>query len=88
MYPAISTNSLMKIPIALPDEAVRRHIVAKVQESFDTRREASRLMEAAKTMVEKAILQGCDHERVGGDRLSRESVPAGEFSSYYNGHLQ
>jgi type I restriction enzyme M protein len=56
MYPAISTTSLMKIPIALPDGALRQRIVAKVQESFQTRREAYRLMEEAKNMIDKAIL--------------------------------
>jgi restriction endonuclease S subunit len=57
MYPAISTSSLMKIPITLPDDPVRQRIVVKVQESFHTRREAYRLMEEAKALVDKAILQ-------------------------------
>ena len=56
MYPAISTTELMKIPISLPDDATREQIVTKVRESFDARREARRLLEEAKTMVEKAIL--------------------------------
>lgn len=56
MYPAISTADLMQIPIALPDESTRQKIVAKVCESFDARREARRLLNHAKAMVEKAIL--------------------------------
>jgi len=58
MYPAISTADLMKIPVALPDEATRQKIVAKVGESFDARRESHRLLEEAKAMVEQAILGG------------------------------
>ena len=58
MYPAIATGDLMKIPIALPKDATRRKVVAKVRESFDARREALRLLEEAKIMVEKAILGG------------------------------
>lgn len=57
MYPAISTADLMKIPIALPKEAARQKIVAKVRESFDARREARRLLDEAKAMIEKAILE-------------------------------
>jgi len=56
MYPAISTTDLMKIPIALPKDAARQKIVAKVRESFDARREARRLLDEAKAMVEQAIL--------------------------------
>lgn len=56
MYPAISTADLMKIPIALPDNATRQKIVAKVRESFDARREARRLLDEAKAIVEEAIL--------------------------------
>lgn len=58
MYPAISTTELMKIPISLPDDATREQIVTKVRESFEARREAQRLLEEAKAMVEKAILGG------------------------------
>ena len=56
MYPAISTADLMKIPIALPNDIIRQKIVSKVQESFSARREARRLLDQAKAMVEKAIL--------------------------------
>lgn len=56
MYPAIATNDLMKIPIALPEEATRKEIVAKVREAFAARREARRLLDEAKAMVEQAIL--------------------------------
>lgn len=56
MYPAISATDLMKIPIALPDKKTEAAIVAKVQDSFVARREARRLLEEAKAMVERAIL--------------------------------
>lgn len=57
MYPAIATADLMKIPIALPNDATRRKIVAKVRESFDAQREAQELLNEAKAMVEQAILR-------------------------------
>lgn len=56
MYPAIATDDLMKIPIVLPDETTRQRIIAKVRESFDARRDARRLLDEAKAMVEEAIL--------------------------------
>lgn len=56
MYPAISTDDLMKIPISLPDDTTRQTIVSKVRESLNSRREARRLLDQAKAMVEKAIL--------------------------------
>ncbi|RJX18219.1 MAG: hypothetical protein C4570_07200 [Ammonifex sp.] len=56
MYPAISTADLLKIPIALPNDETCREIVAKVRESFDARREARRLLDEAKSIVEKAVL--------------------------------
>ena len=56
MYPAIAAGDLMKIPIALPNNDTRRKIVTKVRESFDARRESLRLLDEAKTVVEKAIL--------------------------------
>ena len=52
----IPPTELMKTPISLPDDATRKQIATKVRESFDARREARRLLEEAKTMVEKAIL--------------------------------
>ncbi len=60
MYPVISTAALMNIPISLPDDATRERIVSKVRESFNARREARRLLEEAKAMVEQAILGGQD----------------------------
>jgi len=56
MYPAISTTDLMRIPISLPDAATRKRIVAAVRESFAARREARRLLDEAKALVEKAIV--------------------------------
>lgn len=57
MYPAISTIDMMKIPITLPKDAVRHHIVTKVRASFDAQRAAQRLLGEAKAMVEEAILK-------------------------------
>lgn len=56
MYPAIAPDVLMKIPIALPNNATQQKIATRVRESFDARRESLRLLEEAKTMVKKAIL--------------------------------
>jgi hypothetical protein len=56
MYPAIPVDKLLKIPIALPAEPVRREIVAKVRESFAARRSARLLLEQAKTEVEHLVL--------------------------------
>lgn len=56
MYPAISTADLMEIPISLPDKRTRAKIAAKVKESFAARREARRLLDEAKALVEDAIL--------------------------------
>ena len=61
MYPAISTPDLMKIPIALPDDATRQKIVSKIRDSFDARRDARRLLDEAKAMVEKAIFGESDN---------------------------
>lgn len=56
MYPAMATGDLMKIPITLPKDAMQQKIVVKVRESLNARREAQRLLDEAKTMVERAIL--------------------------------
>ncbi len=58
MYPAISTTDLMRIPITVPDGQTRKKIVAKVRQAFDARREARRLLDQAKAMVERDILSG------------------------------
>lgn len=55
MYPAISPTDLMKTPIALPDDHTQQQIVAKMHQSFAARREARRLLDGAKRMVEQAI---------------------------------
>lgn len=70
MYPTIATSDLIKIPIAVPDEQTRREIVAKVRESFAAQREARRLLDEAKAMVESAILDGSAYEQ-----LSVEDAP-------------
>jgi type I restriction enzyme, S subunit len=56
-HPRFHEDELLNLPI--PD-VVRDHqdeIVTKVQASIQARREARRLLEQAKTMVEKAILK-------------------------------
>lgn len=56
MYPAIAPTALMKIPVALPKDSMRQKIVMKVRESIAARREAHRLLDVAKAMVEDAIV--------------------------------
>jgi hypothetical protein len=73
MYPAISTLDLMKIPISLPDKRTRAKIVAKVKESFTARREARRLLDEAKALVEDAILAGRETGRQSRHRLGQRA---------------
>jgi type I restriction enzyme M protein len=56
MYPAISATGLMKIPIALPGDATREKVASMIRESFVARREARRLLDEAKAILEKAIM--------------------------------
>lgn len=46
----------MNIPISLPNNDTRKKIVARVRESLYVRREARRLLDKTKAMVEKAVL--------------------------------
>jgi restriction endonuclease S subunit len=55
MYPAISTEDLLKIPITLPKESTRQKITEKVRESRKSREQSKQLLEIAKTGVERAI---------------------------------
>jgi type I restriction enzyme M protein len=55
MYPAISTEDLLKIPITLPKESTRQKITEKVRESRKAREQSKQLLEIAKTGVERAI---------------------------------
>ena len=55
MYPAISTEDLLNIPITLPKESTRRKITEKVKESRKSREQSKQLLEIAKTGVERAI---------------------------------
>lgn len=57
MYPAIPVEQLLSIPIALPATSVRDRIVDKVQAAFAARREAARLLDEAKSTVERLILE-------------------------------
>lgn len=55
MYPAISTEDLLNIPIMMPSDDARKEIVRKVQQSRQARRESKRLLDLAKRGVEMAI---------------------------------
>ncbi len=55
MYPAISTEDLLKIPITLPKESTRQKIREKVRESRKAREQSKQLLKIAKTGVERAI---------------------------------
>lgn len=57
MYPAIPVEQLLRIPIALPATSVRDRIVDKVRAAFAARREAARLLDEAKSTVERLILE-------------------------------
>ena len=57
MYPAIPVEQLLRIPIALPAMSVRDRIVDKVRAAFAARREAARLLDEAKSAVERLILK-------------------------------
>ncbi|PHM11529.1 hypothetical protein CK516_02005 [Nostoc sp. 'Peltigera malacea cyanobiont' DB3992] len=56
MYPAISAEDLLKIPITLPKESTRQKVTEKVRESRKAREQSKQLLEIAKTGVEGAIL--------------------------------
>ncbi|RCJ21542.1 DNA methylase [Nostoc sp. ATCC 43529] len=55
MYPAISTEDLLNIPISLPKESTRQKITEKVKASRKAREQSKQLLEIAKTGVERAI---------------------------------
>ncbi|MEQ9368280.1 MAG: N-6 DNA methylase [Coleofasciculus chthonoplastes F3-SA18-01] len=55
MYPAISTEDLLNIPITLPEKATRQKITEKVRQSRKAREQSKQLLEIAKTGVERAI---------------------------------
>jgi type I restriction enzyme M protein len=55
MYPAISTEDLLSIPITLPKESTRQKIAQKVRESRKAREQSNQLLEIAKIGVERAI---------------------------------
>jgi type I restriction enzyme M protein len=55
MYPAISTEDLLHIPITLPEKKTRQKIAEKVRESRKAREQSKQLLEIAKTGVERVI---------------------------------
>ena len=57
MYPAISTEDLLKIPIVLPSAKLCSEIVRRVRSSRNENRESKRLLQVAKHAVEIAIEQ-------------------------------
>ena len=57
MYPAIATTDLLKLPVAIPPDAVRAKIVELIRESRNDRREFFRLLTEAKRYVE-SLIQG------------------------------
>jgi restriction endonuclease S subunit len=58
MYPAISTARLMNIPVAVPNQSVRDEIISKVRSAIAARAEATRLLDEAKAIIERAVLSG------------------------------
>jgi restriction endonuclease S subunit len=56
MYPAISTQDLMKIPITMPSKEAQQKVVEQVRAARTARKEASQLLEQAKQRVEELIL--------------------------------
>ena len=56
MYPAMSTTSLLNVPIPIPPDRIRSEIVNLIQESRKNRREAKRLLKEARQRVEAMIL--------------------------------
>jgi type I restriction enzyme S subunit len=51
----ISKKELEQIPLPLIEENVQSEIKSKINESFNLREESEKLLELAKTVVEKAI---------------------------------
>ncbi len=58
MYPAISAEDLLTIPIPIPSKGTRTKIVELLGASYRTRQEAARLLAEAKTRVETWIMGG------------------------------
>lgn len=69
MYPAISTEDLLKIPITLPEPKIRKQIAEKVRSSRKAREQSKQLLEIAKTGVEKAIEE---NEEVAINRINQQ----------------
>lgn len=58
MYPSISTNDLLRIPFRKPSDAAVDAIKTMVDQSRAARTESRRLLDDAKKIVEKAVLEG------------------------------
>ena len=54
----IYDDDIARIPIPVLDTEIQKDIAAKVQESFELRRQSKQLLEYAKQAVEMAIEQG------------------------------
>lgn len=57
-YPVIKDEDVLNMPIPLIDENIQKIIADKIFESFTLRAESKRLLEEAKTTVERAIEEG------------------------------
>jgi len=55
IYPAISTEALWNIGIALPKESIPRQTTKKIRESRKAWEQSKQLLQIAKTGVEQAI---------------------------------
>jgi len=55
MYPAISTDDLLELPIAVPPKRLSQHIVQLIGDGHRARRKARQLLEEAKKKVENLI---------------------------------
>jgi restriction endonuclease S subunit len=55
MYPAISTDDLLELPIAVPPKRLSQHIVQLIGDGHRARRKATQLLEEAKKKVENLI---------------------------------
>ena len=59
MYPAIPTDRLLNIPVALPNKRTRNRVAAYVHDAIAARQEATRLLEKSKRSVEEMIAKRC-----------------------------
>lgn len=56
MYPAISTTRLMEMPIVVPTSKTQKQIVSKVREALASHATSARLLDEAKSEIERQVL--------------------------------